>query len=90
VEAASVACFVVDKVPELVEGAFSGEHAIRVHAETTASAAFKNLDFMIYLLFKNSTLLVMSAQADISLYIFNIIYSLYNSNCLFTMVCYAF
>jgi hypothetical protein len=31
---------------------FSGEHAIRVHAETTASAAFKNLDFMIYLLFK--------------------------------------
>jgi hypothetical protein len=64
-EAVSVACFVVDKVPELVEGAFSGEHAIRVHAETTASAVLKNLDFMIYLLFKNSTLFVMSAQADI-------------------------
>ena len=34
---------------------FSGQHAIRVHAETTASAAFKNLDFMIYLLIKIST-----------------------------------
>jgi hypothetical protein len=64
-EAVSVADFVVDKVPELVEGSFSGEHAIRVHAEATTSAAFKNLDFMIYLLFKNSTHLVMSAQADI-------------------------